>query len=332
MMSPKQKQGYVGDISSKSTVELMELLSRQEKILCKTKFVESLPDKGAKVRTFYEKLQQLLSVRTQQADGGHVFPPTGQMSQNQVQSVPTGLRGEKQEQKMNNSSLSNKLHQTVPVSSFEDEMRLPQQEQNSMLTTSTTTMTTQPQSDNSSEVEMKNDITENKNPKTVHDSDLEGSLKKMQISAEVSVMDRIQKEKTTNAYSKAIQNATAIHIPSKPNSGLKNTDISNMPREYKFRSRDQNYAPPVHVTPRAVEESAATPPLYKHKESKLIPLNESLSLQKTQKVKQEELQARHAAEKLTQRLGVTMEQYNPEGVDMSYRNQEQEVDSDDDLE
>ncbi|XP_021379595.1 DNA-directed RNA polymerase II subunit GRINL1A-like isoform X2 [Mizuhopecten yessoensis] len=315
MMSPKQKQGYVGDISSKSTVELMELLSRQEKILCKTKFVESLPDKGAKVRTFYEKLQQLLSVRTQQADGGHVFPPTGQMSQNQVQSVPTGLRGEKQEQKMNNSSLSNKLHQTVPVSSFEDEMRLPQQEQNSMLTTSTTTMTTQPQSDNSSEVEMKNDITENKNPKTVHDSDLEGSLKKMQISAEVSVMDRIQKEKTTNAYSKAIQNATAIHIPSKPN-----------------RSRDQNYAPPVHVTPRAVEESAATPPLYKHKESKLIPLNESLSLQKTQKVKQEELQARHAAEKLTQRLGVTMEQYNPEGVDMSYRNQEQEVDSDDDLE
>ncbi|XP_033749725.1 DNA-directed RNA polymerase II subunit GRINL1A-like [Pecten maximus] len=177
-------------------------------------------------------------------------------------------------------------------------------------------------------------ITESENQGNVKDPDLEESLKNMKISGEVSMMDRIEKEKTTNAYSKVLQNAVEVHFPLKPNNYLKKTKISDLPREYKFKSRDQGNVSCVRINPRsqAVEESAATPPSYKHKESKLIPIDESLILQKEQKVKQEELLARHAAEKLSQRLGVKMDAYNPEGVDMSYRNQEEDVDSDDELE
>ena len=47
----------------------------------------------------------------------------------------------------------------------------------------------------------------------------------------------------------------------------------------------------------------------------------------------QELQARHAAQRLAERLNVKLDKYNPEGVDMSYRESEQvDIDSDDEPE
>ncbi|XP_060082736.1 DNA-directed RNA polymerase II subunit GRINL1A-like [Ylistrum balloti] len=319
MMSPIEKQGYLGDISTKSTAELMELLSRQEKILKKTKFVESLPDKGAKVRAFYEKLQQLISERTQIVDSSDVSksPATRQIAQLHSTFAPASLLGDKQGHTLSESSVELQPNVTADAvknnSSTEDDIRL---QDNQVLAISSTTTITPSQGEDSSKVDMES--AENENKTIVNSSDLEESLKKLQISGEVSVTERIQKEKTTHACSKALQNADEIHIPHKPNNFLKKSKVSDLPREYKFKSRDEDHVLPVCAVTRAVEESAATPPIYKHKESKLISLDESLYLQKTQKVKQEELQARNAAEKLSQRLGITMERYNPEGVDMSY--------------
>ncbi|XP_033750608.1 DNA-directed RNA polymerase II subunit GRINL1A-like [Pecten maximus] len=128
MMSPIQKQGYLGDITSKSTAELMDLASRQEKILRKTIFVESLPDKGAKVRAFYEKLQQLLLARNQQVDG--ISPQTKDASQLKSECAPAAVLGDKQEQAIHDSSLQNETQQNITtigtrnISSSEDEIRL----------------------------------------------------------------------------------------------------------------------------------------------------------------------------------------------------------------
>lgn len=82
-----------------------------------------------------------------------------------------------------------------------------------------------------------------------------------------------------------------------------------------------------------VEESAVCPPSYKHSEVKVISVAEALELQQQQHQRQEELQAKLAAEKLAQRLHIQMEAYNPEGVDMSYRvgadRYGEDIDSDD---
>lgn len=43
-----EKQGYLGNLEEKSIQELKELLTREENILRKKKFVSSLPDKGKK--------------------------------------------------------------------------------------------------------------------------------------------------------------------------------------------------------------------------------------------------------------------------------------------
>ncbi|KAF3832615.1 hypothetical protein F7725_026280 [Dissostichus mawsoni] len=51
-----ERQGRVGDLGKQSKEELQELLLRQEKILSNTRFLQSLPDKGKKIRAFAEKV------------------------------------------------------------------------------------------------------------------------------------------------------------------------------------------------------------------------------------------------------------------------------------
>uniref|UniRef100_K1Q782 Protein GRINL1A n=1 Tax=Magallana gigas TaxID=29159 RepID=K1Q782_MAGGI len=56
-----EKQGYLGNLEEKSIQELKELLTREENILRKKKFVSSLPDKGKKIIEFRQKLLNLIS-------------------------------------------------------------------------------------------------------------------------------------------------------------------------------------------------------------------------------------------------------------------------------
>ncbi|XP_067298258.1 protein GRINL1A [Pseudorasbora parva] len=54
------RQGEVGDLRSKSKDELLEILSRQEKLLSNKRFIQSLPDKGKKIADFMEKVRLAL--------------------------------------------------------------------------------------------------------------------------------------------------------------------------------------------------------------------------------------------------------------------------------
>ncbi|XP_051756056.1 protein GRINL1A [Ctenopharyngodon idella] len=53
-------QGEVGDLRNKSKDELLEILSRQEKLLSNKRFIKSLPDKGKKIADFVEKVHLAL--------------------------------------------------------------------------------------------------------------------------------------------------------------------------------------------------------------------------------------------------------------------------------
>ncbi|XP_048086960.1 protein GRINL1A [Alosa alosa] len=53
-------QGLVGDLRNKSKEELCELLLRQEKLLNNKRFIHTLPDKGKKISEFAERVRQAL--------------------------------------------------------------------------------------------------------------------------------------------------------------------------------------------------------------------------------------------------------------------------------
>nr|XP_005998806.1 PREDICTED: myosin-1-like [Latimeria chalumnae] len=57
----KERQSSLGDLTSKSKGELLEMLKRQEKLLANKKFIQSLPDKGKKITEFMEKVKLALA-------------------------------------------------------------------------------------------------------------------------------------------------------------------------------------------------------------------------------------------------------------------------------
>lgn len=59
--------GKITDITSKSTPELLELRERQLKLLRNTGFISKLPDKGEKIKAFYDKIVACLE-NTNSAD------------------------------------------------------------------------------------------------------------------------------------------------------------------------------------------------------------------------------------------------------------------------
>uniref|UniRef100_A0A3B3ZRP1 Uncharacterized protein n=1 Tax=Periophthalmus magnuspinnatus TaxID=409849 RepID=A0A3B3ZRP1_9GOBI len=59
-MSWTERQGQVGDLTKHSKQDLQELLLRQEKILSNTRLIQTLPDKGEKIKEFAVKIQQAL--------------------------------------------------------------------------------------------------------------------------------------------------------------------------------------------------------------------------------------------------------------------------------
>ncbi|XP_015191431.1 PREDICTED: uncharacterized protein LOC107074471 [Polistes dominula] len=52
----KENQGYIDNLANKSKIELEEILERQNKLLANKKFISTLPDKGEKIKTFRDKL------------------------------------------------------------------------------------------------------------------------------------------------------------------------------------------------------------------------------------------------------------------------------------
>ncbi|XP_073474908.1 protein GRINL1A [Aquarana catesbeiana] len=55
------KAGAVGDVVGKTVEELMEILERQEKILCNRNFIARLPDRGKKILDYTEKVRAAIA-------------------------------------------------------------------------------------------------------------------------------------------------------------------------------------------------------------------------------------------------------------------------------
>ncbi|RUS80936.1 hypothetical protein EGW08_011317 [Elysia chlorotica] len=65
MSGAMDRQGYIGDITTKPLSELRELLARKEKLLANRSLLQKLPDKGKKAYEFVQKVKELIEKKSQ---------------------------------------------------------------------------------------------------------------------------------------------------------------------------------------------------------------------------------------------------------------------------
>lgn len=368
-----EKQGYLGNLEDKSIQELQELLTREENILRKKKFVSSLPDKGRKIIEFRQKLLDLISKEqnlyheaalpqtsissSEEKIKQHLNPlikPKSRFSEEEK--VFKSVKNDSVEVSKKNVASDIVFMESQPRGS-EAETMIMQDNKSPMQTTQdnvnylpsplqTAQTTTQVASefaklrDRSHQGDQKTSqvVTNpsrgvNKTPKTAQNQDtdvnmLENAMERMDFGPSVPSIE------SEELREKILENSAKVSPHFKTNSFLKIHHVEDLPDKYKWKSR-QNHpitepdsSAPHHMTVR--EDSAATPPDYKYKEARLIPLDESMQLQQAQQKHQEELQAQAAAERLARSLKITMESYNPEGRNMSYRTRGDPMDTDSD--
>lgn len=293
------RQDYLGgDLSCKSTTELRELLERQEKLLKKTNFLQSLPDRGKKVQVFAEKLQQLIKERTDHVTISEINPLV-------VKNPVT------QSKKLDNDQTNYKSGRDQ----YDKFRSIVEEESKSLPRNSINDDTDSNSNSNLYSIPVTRRVTL---------TELEVQLDKMEISSDkpskypagehiLSVI-----EKTHNNRKRS---------PLKLNRDLKISSVEDLPPKFFYPGKKNSAKKITSLW----EETAVCPPKYKHSMAQEMSLQESMKLQEEQKKNQEEAQALFAAEKLAARLNIKMETFNPEGKDMSYREPEV-IDSDDDPE
>ncbi|XP_071107973.1 DNA-directed RNA polymerase II subunit GRINL1A-like isoform X2 [Haliotis cracherodii] len=343
MSIPSEKQGQLGDLTKKTLQELRELLDRQDKLLKKEKFLQTLPDKGVKVKTFAQTLRTLIAQREDIERAAAT-----------LEGVTISGHGDKQ---------TSNRHRDKKVTAIEtnQERKVQQEGDNSkneaaVCEASVTRNDTELRGDKSIAMDVSDRLSE--------------VLERVTISTDHRVS--VGEDAYINSYERVIKKANE-QIPLKkafkPNSTLKISKVEDLPEVYKFRSKqdrlkvsqssgvsggserktessvDSSKSQPKDesavVLPdyrhdksvsRPKDESAVVLPDYKHDKSVLISVEESLQLVSQQRKHHGELMMRQATERLAGRLHIRLDDYNPEGTNMDYRVPASDTDSDDEPE
>ncbi|CAM4522946.1 unnamed protein product [Leuciscus chuanchicus] len=311
------RQGEVGDLRSKSKDELLEILSRQEKLLSNKRFVQSLPDKGKKIADFVVKVHLAL---------GHLEEE--ERKQANLISVRTELQAKYQQALANRSTdkhLGSNLDIIIPSHDGKeanvniDEANI---QENGGLFGREESLTSRPQA-----------------AETLGTAGGNALMKDTEL---VEAFGRVTLAESNNASNQG----TIKTLPSsKPFLGnqhqkklhyievLERTEKSVNMRKPRFKpnqlsvkststspSQASGSATPLSAEARRQQDrkhldditSAKLPPLH-HSPAQLLSLEESSDLQQEQTRRHLELQAKQAAQKLADGLSIRMESYNPEG-------------------
>ncbi|XP_072236635.1 protein GRINL1A [Leuresthes tenuis] len=328
--SRTERQGQVGDLRNQSKEELQELLLRQEKILSNKRLLQTLPDKGQKIRDFAEKVRLAVEQHSEEERRQSLVSAAKAEFQSKYQqafasqqcTISTALAPSRQDrnsedaaggavQERETSAVSANLQQNTSLGN--------QQDQFVSSATSVEPM----------EAFLNSDETE------------EGEL--------VEALDRVTLSQTRTGESKQQLNNRPIdkyflqqQPPKKPHyvSVLEKTEASSAPRKQKFKpnqlphrndvspsdslSQSSGSASPLSAQARREQDkkhldditAARLPPLH-HDPAKLLCLEESAVLLREQTKKQQELQAKLAAQKLSEGLKISMGSYTPDGGPMA---------------
>ncbi|KAM9409620.1 protein GRINL1A [Pholidichthys leucotaenia] len=333
-------QGEVGDLRHQSREELLELLLRQEKILTNRRLLQTLPDKGKKIKDFAERVRLAI----ENHDEEERRQSLGSAARTELQSKYRQAFTSQQHTVFISSAASHQLRtneatacdaalerETSSLSTHVRENHSSDEQQNQSVSRAAAVVTMETASAgasvNSNETkegdlvealervtlsETNADVSgESKEPLNSRESD--SYLFKKQIPKKPYYITVLEKSEMTSGPGKQ---------KFKPNQLLHRNDISPSVSSSPGQSHE-GYSP-LSVQARKEQDrkhldditAAKLPPLH-HSPAQLLSLEESAALLREQTQKQQELQAKLAAQKLSEGLKISMGSYSPDDGPMA---------------
>ncbi|XP_048825472.1 protein GRINL1A isoform X2 [Brienomyrus brachyistius] len=327
-----ERQGQVGDLQGKSKEELCEILRRQEKLLSNKKFVQSLPDKGKKIIDFVQRLHLavakdeeeekkqdlLLAVKTefqskyqqalaQRAPGNHDTESGPELSKTS-------------QEVMGHSDTDSPI---VPLGACVQDSAGSNGLIGFLDSTALDVVGMETCDKESGSLEgVKEDITEAFERVTLSEDAAAPSLSKARLCEGVTDNPFWGRRPQKKPHCVEIVEKTEINVSSrkvkfKPNQPLLKADGS--PSDSSPSAQSPGTVSPLSIEARRQRDrkhldditAAKQRPLH-HSPAQLLNLAESVSLLQEHSRKYEELQAKVAAQKLAERLGVSTEPCGPD--------------------
>ncbi|XP_061670079.1 protein GRINL1A [Syngnathoides biaculeatus] len=302
-----ERQGQVGDLSKQSIEQLQELLLRQNNILADRRLTESLPDKGKRLKDFAERIRLAIECRHEEE---------------RKQALLSAARAEFQ----------SKYRQA-----FTGQRRAVQSEAAASQRTPASPSSVHAEREEEDVAESMETVSSGASPNSVgtKEGDLAEALERVTISTTTGDQgqDPLKAPASDNYFLRK-------HTPQKPHvvTVLERNENTMTPGREKFKpnqlpSRNGNSPSgssspgrssegPSPLSAQARRErdkkhldditAAKLPPLH-HAPAQLLSLQESAELLTAQTKKQQELQAKMAAQKLSEGLKMSMGSYNPDG-------------------
>ncbi|XP_033840585.1 protein GRINL1A [Periophthalmus magnuspinnatus] len=293
-MSWTERQGQVGDLTKHSKQDLQELLLRQEKILSNTRLIQTLPDKGEKIKEFAVKIQQALKHHEEAEIKQKLVSEARMGFQSKYQQAFT-----MQQRPAQNTSSAGDPTQVCFFSS-------------SGKSAETTDKTHAPET---GLVEAMERVTLSNGSSGDSNQHQRRSIENyfMNTPAKPHYLNVI--EKFENIQSSRKSKFKTNQLPSKDNispsgssSPSQSSRTSSPLSAQARRERDRKHLDDI--------TAAKLPPLH-NSPAQLLSLEESAILLKQQTKKQQELQAKLAAQKLSEGLKISMGSYTPDGGPMA---------------
>ncbi|XP_070787274.1 protein GRINL1A [Enoplosus armatus] len=332
--SRAEHQGQVGDLRHQTKEELQELLMRQEKILSNKRLLQTLPDKGKKIKEFAEKVR--LAIEHNDED---------ERRQSLVFSVRTELQSKYQQAfTMQQRAIPN----TAAVSHQNRQSEAAAGD--AMQERETSPASADVQENNCLDEQKDQFVSRAAAGETMETAGAGASLNSDETKEGdlVEALERVRLSETSTGFSSESKdplNSTARdnyflrkQIPKKPHyvTVLEKTEDSSAPRKQKFKPNQlphgSDISPSGSSSPLSAQArrerdrkhldditAAKLPPLH-HSPTQLLSLEESAVLLREQTKKQLELQAKLAAQKLSEGLKLSMGSYTPDcGPMAAYR-------------
>lgn len=280
----------MGDLTKHSKEELQDLLLRQEKILSNTRLLQTLPDKGRKLQEFREKIQQALEHHVEAERKQKLVSAARTEFQSKYQKAFT-----MQQRPVHNTSQASKdLPAVAPV---EELVQVPGASVNSNHTTETEL------------VEALERVTLSKGSLDNKTTD-NYFVKPPSVPHYLSVIEKTEKIPSSRKPKfKTNQLPCKDDISPSGSSSPNDSSGTSSPLSAQARKeRDRKHLDDI--------TAAKLPPLH-HSPAQLLSLEESALLLKEQTKKQQELQAKMAAQKLSEGVRISMGSYTPDSGPMA---------------
>uniref|UniRef100_A0A3Q3FAY0 RNA polymerase II subunit M n=1 Tax=Kryptolebias marmoratus TaxID=37003 RepID=A0A3Q3FAY0_KRYMA len=327
------RQGQVGDLRSQSREELQELLLRQEKILSNKRLLQTLPDKGNKIKDFAEKVRLAIEQRCEEERRQSLVSAARSEFQSKYQqafqqrAVSTASAGSNQNKDRDaaagdatrdreTSSVSVRVQEDATLDMREDR-RVSSAAEDMVMAAAGAPL--------NSEETKEGELVEALDRVSLSETDVGESKDQISVKAKDNYFLQKQPPKKPH-YVTVLEKTETSTDPRrqkfKPNQLLHRNDAS--PSGSVSPGQSSGTASPVSAQARREQDrkhldditAARLPPLH-HSPAQLLSLEESAVLVREQTKKQQELQAKLAAQKLSEGLKVSMGSYTPDGGPMA---------------